>query len=142
MTEKTRKKIVYLALVAAVIWGAYNFSGHRGTTEITAPGTIQPATAGPAHAHAGQLPNTSIEADRPWGSDPFRLKRDGTVSRSGPSWVLTGIIYNQTSPLAYINRKAVREGETIDSATVLKIERKSVTLKYQGNEFTIRVSRG
>ena len=142
MTEKTRKRIVYLALVAAIIWGAYNFLGRNGKVHVTAPETIQPVSG--QSVQSGSADHTSIltDTDRPWGSDPFRVRRDGTVSRSGPSWLLSGIVYNATYPLAYINRKAVREGDTIDSATVVKIEKKSVTLKYQGNEFTIRVSRG
>ena len=141
MTEKTRKSIVYLALVAAVGWGAYNFLGKRSTVEITAPETIQPASTQAAQTGAGDHPDILADSDRPWGSDPFRTRRTAP-GRSGPSWVLTGIVYNSTSPLAYINRKAVREGESVDNATVMKIERKSVTLKYQGSEFTIRVSRG
>lgn len=142
MSEKTRKKIVYLALVAAIVWGAYNFLGRRQKTEVVAPATIQPAIAQSVQQHSGDHPNILTEADRPWGSDPFRTNRDGANTRSGPSWVLTGIVYNSTSPLAYINRTAVGEGEKINSATVVKIDKKSVTLKYQGNEFTIRVSRG
>lgn len=141
MSEKTRKRIVYLALVAAIVWGAYNFLGRRHTIEIAAPETIQPATAQSSPTGSGEHPDILADTDRPWGSDPFRTRHTAS-GHSGPAWVLTGIVYNSTSPLAYINRKAVREGESIDNAKVMKIERKSVTLKYQGSEFTIRVSRG
>lgn len=142
MNEQLRKKIVYAALVVAVIWGAYNFSGRSATVSEAAPSeTIQPA-----NRIAGSAPTLSqAEVDRvkaaDWGRDPFGAVKAGRRA-PGPSWTLRGIIYSDTSPMAYVNGKRVRIGDTVDRATVTAISRTAVTLRYQGKDFDIHVQKG
>ena len=143
MSESTRKKIVYLALVAAIVWGGYNLYGpHRKPVAQGTP-TIQPVSAAIANAAATAPAGIEQRASAAWGRDPFRtIRYTGPRQSRSVRWVVTGIVYNDTSPLAYVNRKAVRKGDTIDDATVVNIDRKSVTLEYQGDRIEITISKG
>ena len=142
MTEKTRKKIVFAALIVAVIWGLYNFQWPQPPK--TDP--ISPAAA-PAGART-TLPNTLApelveeKTNTNWGSDPFRIPNGKSVSRQGGNWIVTGILYNTAVPLAYINRTPMRIGDTIDNARLTDIERNYVILNYNGSDHKIYFSEG
>ncbi len=142
MTERTRKKIVYGALIVAVLWGAYNFSDRSAEPYRSEPApTIQPA--GGTAAAVRELDESEIARVRAagWGRDPFGVLQQGRRV-AGPSWNLRGIIYSASSPLAYINGSRVGIGDTINDATVVAITRTAVKLRYQGREFEIRVHKG
>jgi hypothetical protein len=51
-------------------------------------------------------------------------------------------VYGQLLPLAYINGCLVRQGDTVQNAEVVKIEKNAVILEYKGDRFEISVSRG
>jgi hypothetical protein len=142
MTEKTRKKIVFAALFIAVIWGLYNFQWpQRQKIDPVSP------AAAPAGARMTQ-PNTLTpelvqeKTNGNWGSDPFRIPNGKSVNRQGGNWIVTGILYNTTAPLAYINRTPMRIGDTIDNARLMDIERNYVILKYNGSAHKIYFSEG
>jgi len=142
MSEKLRRKIVYTCLVLAVIWGVYNIEFE----EDTAP-EAQTQTSGTEIKKPQETESISFKAieekkSLSWGQDPFRTKI--TTSRSQPAgqWVLSGILYNKTSPLAYINAQPVRVGDTVDKAKVIKIEKDFITLEYRGNKQKIFVLEG
>ena len=142
MSEKTRKKIVFAALFIAVIWGFYNFQWpQRPQTDSVSP------TAAPASARNTQLNTLAPElvkekTDTNWGSDPFRTSNGKSVSRQGGNWIVTGILYNARSPLAYINRTPLRIGDTIDDACLTDIKRNYVILNYNGSDHKIYFSEG
>ncbi len=153
MTEATRKKFVYVALVGAVIFGAYSFTiGKKKAMTVPAaedstPASIQAAVAG---ASAAEIESRSA---RPWGRDPFgsgpaplvhRSVPPTAITSSGPrlSWILSGVVYNEKHPLAFVNRKAVGVGDTVDQARVVKIAKNKVTLEYNGSRFDIFVAKG
>lgn len=143
MSDKTRKKIVYSALVLAIIWGAYSFS-ESGTKQaaVDSPETIEPiartATGGTAVVTGEEV--ARLEA-ADWGDDPFGVVSTGTRA-PGPSWSLRGIVYSPTSPMAYVNGQRVRIGDTVNRATVTAIGKTSVTLRFDGREFDIHVRKG
>lgn len=143
MSEQTRKKIVYSALVLAIIWGAYSFSD-SGTkkTVVESPETIKPivrsATGGVAIVDDDEIARLQA-AD--WGDDPFGVVTTGQRA-PGPSWTLRGIVYSPTSPMAYVNGQRVRIGDTVNRATVTAIGKTAVTLLYEGREFDIYVRKG
>ncbi|HVP07491.1 MAG TPA: hypothetical protein VMS71_06580 [Candidatus Acidoferrum sp.] len=153
MTESTRKKIIYAALVGAVIFGAYNFT--IGKKKLTIPPTGSESTPSTVQAAVISASAAEIEnrAARPWGRDPFgsgpapvvhRIVQSSTVTPGAPrpTWVLSGVVYNEQHPLAFVNRKAVGVGDTIDQARVVKITKNKVTLEYNGNHFDIFVAKG
>jgi type II secretory pathway component PulC len=92
------------------------------------------------------LVNVEQQAKEPWGADPFRVKaRSGKKNgkaRKKPRWQLSGILYNNQHPVAIINKRQVRTGETINDAKVLKIDKKAVTLEHNGKQMTLTVTKG
>jgi len=145
VNEKTRKLIVYGLLVAAVIWGVYNFEPGRKRSH--GPSANAPAVAA-AMTAAVPGPAATIdietEAARSWGEDPFRVvAAPARQSERAPSWNLGGIIYSASAPLAIINNRTVGVGDEVGGATVVKIDRTQVTLDHAGKAVTLKVaSRG
>ena len=160
MNERVRKMLVYLTLPIAVVWGAYNLSSGdkpESRAASTAQGTadlgtadIGTADAGPATIAAvnpqtdGRMINVEDRENQAWGQDPFRcyrITRSGAIAQS-VDWTLRGILYNSSDPVAYINRQAVRVGDTVDKATVKAINRRSVIIDYRGREIELSVNKG
>jgi len=143
MKDRARKMLVYTALGAALIYGWYNLlgPGRYGSVE-TEPEPLVAATLSAAATQVATDSTLDRVADKPWGQDPFRARRKGRVRQDPDTWTVTGIVYNQDAPLAYVNRKAAKVGDTVDNAKVVEISKTSVTLEYQGNQFTISVPRG
>jgi hypothetical protein len=143
MNEKVRKTLVYISLPLAIVWGAYNLSRPRTGPEVKRPETIQPISPKSVPSAVGALVDTERISRAPWGRDPFAARKaDRKALAKDPTWVVTGIMYNSISPIAYVNREMVREGDTIKNARVLKIDKKTVTLEYRGNQFKISVLEG
>ena len=148
MSESTRKGMVYAALVLAIIWAAYNFFPDDKKGAATDPTADSQAAA--ALAPAIPTPKSPIDVAEMkkvrWGDDPFhtpaRTMPKSTKPESHPIWDLSGIVYNAQNPLAIINDKAVRVGDIIDNAEIIKIEKKSVTLQYRGKRIQVTVAKG
>ncbi|MEW5994914.1 MAG: hypothetical protein AB1744_11035 [Candidatus Zixiibacteriota bacterium] len=144
MTAQTRKKLVYLALAAAIIWGAYNnpFGGRTKRRIVEPEAAVDTVTAVPTAVHQQQIPVKEMTA-KPWGADPFRpiLKTQATAARTA-EWRLTGILYHGETPLAIINGRPVRSGEVVDNARVVEIRRQSVTIDHKGSIVTLTVTKG
>jgi len=149
MTEAKRKKLVYLALVAAIIYGAVNFWPSKKSVPPEYK-TIAPLTAQQVALHKARQKNAAgIDFAKydtlQWGTDPFRAARTnkGTPKKHPTrSYDLSGIIYSPAYPLAVINRKTVGVGDKIDNARVKKIEKTKVILDNNGTELTLTVNRG
>ena len=149
MSESTRKKMLYAALVVAIIWGVYNFVPKSQVSTIT---TSKPAVSRDARPAATSASFTRIDktinvADmklKGWGSDPFRAGNKKTANKKAPKkvWKLSGIVFNEFNPLAIINGKSIGVGDLIEGAKVLKIERKKVVIVYDGNSISLSVSKG
>ncbi|HUV30270.1 MAG TPA: hypothetical protein VMY05_04145 [Acidobacteriota bacterium] len=149
MNDKTRKRLVSLLFIAAVIWAAFTFPG-RSDKPVSYPaparGVIQASTAsGTIRAPL----DVQQHRAKPWGNDPFRAspefsKGSPVVARQprSPGWRLSGTLYSQGFPLAYLNGRTVSVGDTVNGARVISIEQGTVTLEHRGDRFTIRVSKG
>ena len=146
MNEQKRKKIIYITLVLAIIYGAYNFwPSNRQIDETEKPKTIKPIVGTNQVQPAGDnFINVDSLSVTPWGADPFRSKKAVTTTRktSNINWILTGILYNKANPMAIINKKTVGIGDIIDRATVIAINRKDVTLEHNGKIYTLAVTKG
>jgi hypothetical protein len=144
MKTATRKKVVYVALIAALIWGIYNnpFGGKlkQSTPQEEPPAPIEALAAPPPVR--GKTISVDLETV-PWGADPFRTRlKAASPTAPKTSWKLTGIIYNKEAPLAIINHKPVGVGGTVDNAVVTRIGRHSVTLDHNGRLMQLTVTRG
>ncbi|HOP06733.1 MAG TPA: hypothetical protein PLF13_05510 [candidate division Zixibacteria bacterium] len=151
MNETSRKKIVYVALGLAIIWGGYNifYKKKQVTTPPVNPGLSMVEAATAAAATAGGIfyvANPDAYRDLSWGRDPFHsdyvVVNDSGTTLSPIIWRLSGIVYSPERPIAIINSKTVRVGDTIDKASVLEITPKEVTLQKDGRTFTLTVNRG
>lgn len=146
MKESTRKKAVYVVSALALTWALANMDNSENITpEI--PEAARPEIASKVLPSANKLVINVVEKQKlAWGTDPFRHKKAPNVKPTSratkPVWKLGGILYNSTSPVAYINKKAIRVGDIVNNARVVAIDKKSVTLELEGNRFTIKVTRG
>ncbi len=154
MSASLRKKLVFLTLPLALLYALYNWQ----TNEPAAP-TVnnQPAAVAslaaaiPSPAVNATVHNRPARLAAPWGRDPFRygsrplpqrterrLKAgDAPTAPKSAGWIVSGILYNDTNPIAYINGKAVTVGQTIDNARVIAITKSSVTLEAAGKQLTV-----
>ena len=144
MNEKKRKKIVYLILVVAVIWGVYNLPTKRGEkADVETPETAQPLNPTSPGESAGKMINIEQKVRTAWGADPFRVRRSvKTAPLSTPVWHLSGIVYNSQTQLAIINNRPVRAGDVVNNAKVVSIKAKTVTLEHKGTLLTLTVTKG
>jgi hypothetical protein len=140
MTEARRKKIVYAALVLAIIYGTYNFTVGRKPLQVTPPATIKPISADSLALLARDSLDISDISAAPWGRDPFGTRRISAAPTR--LWELKGIVYSETAPLAYINGHRVGINQRVDGARVVRIDRKKVTLEFNGRSFDIYVIEG
>jgi type II secretory pathway component PulC len=146
MRDRTRKGIVFSALVLAILLAIYSF--WPSITEKSEPA----ADRTPERTfHEQPAPNSEgvspVDVDAkeglPWGQSPFHRRRTSAVAASEyMPWVLSGIIYNEREPMAIINKRTLRTGDIINRARIKRIDRSTVVLEYNGNEFTLRVSKG
>lgn len=151
MSESTRKKVIFGLLIVAVIWGYNNLkqepekksSGKRADVSTT---TTPVASAPVSTPVVPKLVNIEKKAQEPWGKDPFRVER-GTKQATHQSpqaqrWQLSGILFNSQAPVAIINKQQVMQGDVVDNAKVLQINKKSVMLEHNGTKMTITVTKG
>lgn len=152
MNARTRRIIVFSALPVALAWGYFNLVVQRQPASVStatpvtqvAPNSVAPLS--PADTSAAPIDRLAGE---PWGTDPFRMgasRREASVTapmvkRASLVWELNGIIYSETLPFAYVNHKSVKVGDIVNNATVVAIERKAVTLEFDGRRFKISLNK-
>ncbi|MFH2035793.1 MAG: hypothetical protein ABIJ45_05265 [Candidatus Zixiibacteriota bacterium] len=144
MTEKTRKLMILSLLPIAIIWAIYNMGGKEKNFV-----TDQQELAAAKHnviEHLNKLDSELIDkySKLSWGSDPFFRGTHTTAVKSAniqPGWHLAGIIYNETNPHAVINNKIVQNGDSVDGAEIITIEKDRVVLQKNGSEFTLSILR-
>ncbi|MFC1475285.1 type II secretion system protein N [Candidatus Zixiibacteriota bacterium] len=147
MNETSRKKIIFSFFIVATVWALYNFLPKEDKQiQTTSPVELKQIL------HSDQIPQTNIidienESERKWGRDPFKYQRNAQVASENVKtknrlWKLSGIIHNNQSPVAIINKKTVKIGDKIDGAKVLHIDKKVVIIDYNGSKITLRVLKG
>lgn len=155
MSESLRKKIVFVTLPLAIVWAIFSYPSKKTTSQPPAPDAAVSAET-PVMSSSGQPAVKStlpfdLKARRkiPWGDDPFRSIRHysrpqvgGDDESTSLEWVLAGIIYGNQSPIAFVNSHMVGVGDKVGSATVIAIDRESVTLEYLGRTITLKLHKG
>lgn len=154
MNEKLRKKIVIAVFVGAVVWGGFNFFPTKKAVVAPAAQPQSSATADPEilanDMRKDVITNSSInvakDSHKKWGRDPFinttKPKEQIVNQTQNKLWKLSGIIYNNQTPSAIINRRPVSVGDIIDDATVKEINKKNVKIELNGKEITLFVNKG
>ena len=152
MNDKTRKKIVFVVFIAAIIWGVYNFlpaskdkaQKTSSPSSATSP-VIEQTTPRPVSVNKSFI-DVEEKALEQWGQDPFRAnpKRQSKTPRTFQSkhWDLSGILYNDKYPVAIINKNPVKVGDTVNNAEIIKIDKKEVVIDYNGARITLTVAKG
>lgn len=150
MNEATRKKVLMVIAVVAVIWGISNFTGDSPKT------SSQPDSSDayiPLSAVTAEPKSTQLEIDidsvrsMPWHGDPFRAHvRPSNQGAAGHEveqvWTVSGIVYSATKPMAIINARPVVVGDVVDNARVLEIQRNAVVIEGAGQRIELTVSKG
>jgi hypothetical protein len=76
---------------------------------------------------------------RPFGADAGVA--GGAAVASGPRFTLTGVLIAPTRRVAMINGRPYTQGENVDGAELVAIERNTVRLREQGSEVVISLGR-
>ncbi len=147
MSESSRKKFLYVVLVAACIWGWYNTWADMGDKETATAGltvnTIEALQPISGTRPSSVFLDTTTLISRGWGADPFvRQKKRQSKAVANVGWILSGISYNSTAPIAFINQELVKIGDRVNNAVVVAIEKSSVTLELQGTKFELTITEG
>lgn len=149
MNVQTRQRILFVILPLAMVWGAYNLFWNDNDTKSVAPpnAVIQPTAEVTKTDPTPGKPDLERVKAAEWGADPFRtlIKWAGKPAdkpKEELKLILSGIVFNERSPMAVINKKTVRPGDMIDGARILSIDRRSVTMERNGRRFQLKVSKG
>ena len=150
MKRQLGRIAAYGAVAAAAVWAVMQSAQPSRPAMSQEEYETAPAWVSAA-AIPGQ-PQTELVLEElrsaPWGPDPFEAAavEEGSgaapIRVGGHDWVLSGIVYSDKSPMAIINDKPSREGDTIDDARVVDISPGSVTLNYRGRRLTLTITKG
>ncbi len=140
--EGTRKKVVYVVFIGAVIFGAVNFAGRGGgsETDLSAP-TIEPLAA----AAGGSLTaaDTVVGGAYEWARDPFAYGRAAATGGGAEVRVtrfqLAAISEANGQLMAIINGKPLSRGETIEGWTVVRLTKTTAALELNGREVLLEM---
>ena len=58
-----------------------------------------------------------------------------------PTLAVSGVVWGSPTPQVIINGKILKEGDIIEEAEILEIEKDGIILLYEGREFSVTVSR-
>ena len=136
MTEKTRKRIVYLILVTAVIWGAWNLWPRSKTSTLTGS-DVDPSSGAndPSMTQVAAIvpPAHNVAYDE-WKHDPFVGKYKPRMAEQAyeepeSELDLTVISSAGDNFMAIVNGKVLSENGVVEDWVVMKIDKSSVLLK-------------
>lgn len=78
---------------------------------------------------------------REWGRDPFVLTETAGAG-GGLSFKLTGVVWDEIDPIAVIDQKLYRVGETVEGYRIVKIHQSSVELESGKERFELKLFQG
>ncbi len=120
--------------------------------ESPAPVAVAAVTPRPEAVDAAKVPSVNEIATVPVMVDTAPDKEDvrtlpqgfKPVPKATPKppeleFEVQGIIWDDASPLAVVNRTPVSVGDVVDGATVLDIKKTSVILETEGVKFSLRI---
>ena len=87
---------------------------------------------------AGEIVDAFI--DDYFGANPDKAPRAARETRTPPKGLVTGIVRSQDSSTAVVGTQVVREGDTIDGVTIVKIHDDKVEFEKQGQRWTQKLN--
>ncbi len=145
MKTTTRKIIVFACFILAVIYGLYNLPGGDKTKKAAVPASGDKESSAVQGTTRMNDIDTDFYSSLEWGRDPFyraaRKNNKYAKTPECPEWILNGILHDNNSPAAVINKQIIRIGDTIDGARVMQIEKQKVTLERNGLQFDLYISK-
>lgn len=142
VADATRKKIVYIIFVGAVIYGAVNFTGRGGRsgTDNSTP-TIVPLVA----ASVGSSISVDSVTGRTyeWRRDPFVTGRPAAFGERAETqttrFKLEAISEANGQLMAIINGRLLSRGETSEGWTLVRLTKSTATLEQNGREVLLKM---
>jgi hypothetical protein len=126
--EKNKKTPIkpYLLYILVVVSGLFIANLLFSLFTARPPGALQAQIAPPQK----KLSAASIPA-------PANLTAQVIEKEASPAWALNGVFFSQDSGFALINNQIVKEGDTVLGATVVRITRDLVELKFKDSEIKL-----
>lgn len=149
MSEKTRKIVIFAAMIATLVWAYFTFAGGGSGSHDRSRGSGQTAradTAATLSPVSDPITDSLFEAfdTRSWGRDPFyhgyRREPPPLLSRA-VEFHLLGILFRELDARALINGRIVGVGDTLGAYRVSAITRDEVTLENGETTVTLRVAK-
>ena len=84
--------------------------------------------------------NASIPDIAPIPESPFPDKAPALSGKDTARFLLNGIMYLEEGPQAIINGAVVKEGDVVNGAAVMKINRNNVLMKFKDAEIVLRLT--
>jgi len=111
--------ISLLAAVAGVVYYMYYMKPHVRRADVTATDSRQPALSVPTAAPVKK-----------------EIKQENVAP---PPLNLSGILWDDTNPIAILNGKPLAVGGEVDGTRVTKIGPNGVEIRYNGRDYTLTV---
>jgi len=137
--------ILLFILTITVFFAARTFfTGERPTT--TTPPAVDkrdmlppPGAAGVKADTKPSLPSEILPISKIVFQRPDKNKLDGIRQLAAPEFALNGIMYLEGAPRAIINDVVVEVGDTVSGAKVVRIDRQSAVVEYNGAEIVLNL---
>ena len=141
--DKQKKQLIItgiLVVVMVIMMGRSFFGGKKRAAVSHGNSASQPSVSAETIAMnmgflAGVRQSESAwilqdaEWQKPWGRDPFGAGDSGvSFSRSPANFSLSGVVWDDKSPMAIVNDKLLQAGDLIDGCQVKEIRRASVSI--------------
>ncbi|MFH1719728.1 MAG: hypothetical protein ABIF19_20440 [Planctomycetota bacterium] len=138
-TGRQKASIVMVAvlLVALVLLLARPYYNSRSNPAVA--NTTGQASVGVSKAANIEIGWRDPPAYPSYLRDPMDLESKGRIVVKTQEIVVRGIVYSDDKPAAIIDERLFAVGETVRGATILKIERNSVTFDKDGKTWTQEV---
>ena len=143
--QKTPKVYLLLLLISVLILALTIFvliDIERQNTKKYIPGYAkQEAPSKQEVVHKPLPPKESpapamISGYAPFSSTSVFLK---TEAKNVPKFLLNGVMYLEGGPQAIVNNAVVKEGDVVEGARVVKINRNDVIMRFKDEEITLRL---
>lgn len=132
---KDKKAVILIVLaVAAIISLLYGIiTSFKGRSRGEGKKALLTGEVRPQITFAARRAKRSIY--KSWGRDPFSLP--GASVKKFKGFILNGILWDKENPMAIINNRIVKAGDSISGSVVIGIKEDRVVLTDGATEFDL-----
>jgi len=137
MTEKNRKKIVYIVFGLAVVWALFNLPFGKKAERNSRGNADQNEMIASLNSIADS--QEKIDLNQDWGNDPFAITKEAKrqVTRRTVKLKLTAISESNGNYWALINGEILSVGDRINGWKLVEVTKTKAVLSK--NQETIRL---